>query len=56
MSIYGVLDAKAMGTNVGVTNGDATVTTSGTLQTHLTILSRSETYWNSVVLHILSSK
>ena len=28
MSIYGVLDAKAMGTNVGVTNGDATVTTS----------------------------
>ena len=29
MSIYGVLDAKAMGTNVGVTNGDATVTTSG---------------------------
>ena len=29
MSTFGVLDAKAMGTNVGVTNGDATVTTSG---------------------------
>lgn len=29
MAIYGILDAKAMGTNVGVTNADATVTTGG---------------------------
>ena len=29
MAVFGLLDAKAMGTNIGVTNGDATVTTSG---------------------------
>ena len=29
MAVFGKLDAKAMGTNVGVTNGDATVTTAG---------------------------
>ena len=29
MAVFGKLDAKAMGTAVGVTNGDATVTTSG---------------------------
>lgn len=29
MSVFGKLDAKAMGTNVAVTNGDATVTTAG---------------------------
>ena len=29
MAIYGTLDAKAMGTDVVATNGDATVTTGG---------------------------
>ena len=29
MAVFGLIDAKAMGTAVGVTNGDATVTTSG---------------------------
>lgn len=29
MAVFGKLDAKAMGTDVGVTNGDATVTTAG---------------------------
>ena len=29
MAVFGLIDAKAMGTNIGVTNGDATVTTSG---------------------------
>ena len=29
MAIYGTLDAKAMGTDVVATNGDATVTTAG---------------------------